>query len=334
MANTEKKFDGMYDLTDRESWETVDELTEEDIWGIEDKESSDGKSKQANGKKWSDVDKLAEEFFALKREGNEGAWQSKALELFSLVMELSYHKYDDALGELWLEVDKFDSSKGKFSKFVLSRLNYRSKDIRDKDFGVQTKDEVDEATDERKKKKKYPVSLNAPQAKEEADGTPLEDRLEGNLPTVYEKMLNEDALLEAVTLMLNLPARLQGKANNPIKANYYRMFFTDGISGYIRSEFDLPEIKRERDLFDAFKLPFLDYYMAKKCRTVSELRYCNLKPYGEVVSGRTVKDELEQPLPNDVYIAYLKAVEQYSATAPALSMQRKEYQSFMREYLC
>ena len=132
--------------------------------------------------------------------------------------------------------------------------------------------------------------------------------------------------------MLDLPNKLQGKANNPEKINYYRMFFTDGVTDYVRSSGGQVFFAHEADLFQAAKLPFLDFFLDRVCRTVPRLASSETRPYGQLVEGRP-DEPVEQPLPQDVYRSYLAREEGRKAGLSAISQQRTAYRAFLKRML-
>lgn len=143
----------------------------------------------------------------------------------------------------------------------------------------------------------------------------------------------DDTLVSLLSLILTLPERLKGKANNPKKITYYRMFFTDGVVAAVH---DIPTrndlgryARHERDLFRAFQIRFLDFFMQKRCRTIADVADCEVKCYGELVAG-TLMEHPGHPLPNGVYREYLNRCEGYDIAADAsVSNQRKEYSQFL-----
>ena len=138
-----------------------------------------------------------------------------------------------------------------------------------------------------------------------------------------------------LSLALCFPERLSGRAKNPQRLNYFRMFFTDSIVDVLHQNLETrPFIAHERDLFQAMKLGFLDFFMKHICRTVPEIECCAVKRYNELVDGRP-DTAPGHPLPNDVYMTYLNTVESYAIKSPGtISNQRAEYERFMRENLC
>ena len=146
-------------------------------------------------------------------------------------------------------------------------------------------------------------------------------------------MLNA-AMVELIALMLRLPQELRGRANNPQRLNYFRMFFTDSVADIAQNQEGISSLEeRERDLFQVLQLAFLDFFQTQTCRTVAQLRGSRNKPYGQLVPGRPMTDP-GHPLPNDVYCAYFEGREGTRIGASALSNQRAAYKELLEGYLC
>lgn len=237
------------------------------------------------------------------------------------VFELVYRLFpgrDDAINTIFLgEWKRFDPEKGTVYNFFSARIRLREKD----------------AVRANQIRKQHIVE-DGPAGKN------MESSVLSNLPAGPEadpdSTLQLDATAcELLAAILELPQRLQGRANNPERHSYFRMFFTDGISGFLRSgEAPAALLRREADLFRAVNLSFLDYFLVQQCRTVAAVQSSDLKPYGALAEGRPMDCPPAQPLPGDVYASYLKRVEGVQAGASAVSNQRKEYKKFMRDVLC
>ena len=81
------------------------------------------------------------------------------------------------------------------------------------------------------------------------------------------------------------------------------------------------------------KLPFLDFFMEKTCRTLLEVTGTNLKDYGLMVPDRPM-EKPKQPLPNDVYLWYMNTQEDAQLKSlSTITNQRKAYQAFVEENL-
>ena len=85
-------------------------------------------------------------------------------------------------------------------------------------------------------------------------------------------------------------------------------------------------------LFQAAKLPFLDFFLDRVCRTVPCLASSETRPYGQLVEGRP-DEPVEQPLPQDVYRSYLAREEGRRAGLSAISQQRTAYRAFLKRML-
>ncbi len=177
---------------------------------------------------------------------------------------------------------------------------------------------------------------------------PLEEDVDGNevpLAALYrakspntegmDALFYDETAVRFLNLALTLPERLTGRANNKSRLNYFRMFFTDNVVGILHQGLDeAPFAAHEKELFGgALKTEFLDFFMAAICRRVQELCATPVKPYGEMVEGRSMEPP-SHPLPNDVYLTYLNGIEGLSINAAStISTQRKAYEGFMRECL-
>lgn len=148
-----------------------------------------------------------------------------------------------------------------------------------------------------------------------------------------ERMRMDAEVCALIAAMLELPQRLQGRANNLTRHNYFRMFYTDGVVTSLRN-CPVREIlrKRQRDMLAAMKLEFLDYFMAEQCRTVDRIADSPLKAYGELVEGREM-EETDLPLPGDVYVSYLDRVEHTKVGLSAVSQQKRAYQQEVTKWI-
>ena len=214
---------------------------------------------------------------------------------------------------------------------MLARLGLRERDLRYKD--AEMRRETREENGQKRQQWVRAGSLDAPagEGQEETAGSRLAD---GSAASGQENLEVESRAWELITLILLLPQRLTGQANNANRINYYRMFFTDGTVAALFSVGDRPYRTHERDLFAAMKLPFLDFFLEDVCRSVDAILSSDLKAYGRMVEGRPMEPP-GQPLPNDVYLEYLNAKEEAGVkSASAISNQRAAYYEFLKENLC
>ena len=225
----------------------------------------------------------------------------------------------------------YDPAKGNFKNYVLKVLKNRREDQRHEDLGSHRKNVVQE---DGTTKQEWIDNTSLDVYEDEDATTTWKERLSGpSIHTPDEMLIAQQTALQLITIILQLPQRLRGQANNPEKINYYRLFFTDGVVSSVYAVGGDIYIAHERDLFEAMKLPFLDFFMAEVCRSVHEIYEGKLKPYGAMVEGAPMS-EPKQPLPNDVYTTYLDKEENRQVKASALSNQRTAYLAFLKEQLC
>lgn len=279
---------------------------------------------------WEQVDRLAVEWHELPEDGNEAAKKNLEEQLFLAILNLmddrdDVHKQEllGVLGEFWMnDWKRFDPDRSPMSVFLKQRLEFRWKDQRREEQGLRKKTVDGEKTTVRN------ASLDDEESCIQIDSI-ADRRAETDLEDVF---LDERAY-ECLALILELPDRLRGRSNNPDKINYYRLFFTDGVVNYIRSNPADVFFPHERELFQAMRVPFLDFFLSQVCRTVQSVSQSDTKPYGELVEKRPM-EPVEQPLPNDVYTSYMSRVEKRPVGIPAISQQWQAYRSFLRESLC
>lgn len=285
---------------------------------------------------WEQIDQLAAEWYALPKEGNEAVKKSMEQSLFCALMDilertnLRFYTEDhsvisavDAIGDfVSKDFGLFDPNQSPFSKFFQSRIKYRALDLYRADKGIRKK-KTEEGT----------VTVSDASLDNEENLAAAQ-----NIPDERAKRPDEDVVLEEwayewLALILKLKEYLPGKQNNPSKRLYYRLFFTDDVVNYIRSNTGKVFFKHEQDLFRAMRRPFMNFFLMERCQMVSEIWQSRVKLYGELVKGREMKP-VEQPLKNDVYSTYLANVENRKAGSAAISQQRTAYREFIKEKLC
>ena len=255
-----------------------------------------------------------------KAESAENTAVREALrnELFALGFAL-YDDKSDAFITTFVNFfqTKYDPQKGEASHYfsrAMSRRKHDNENKKPRESGLETDTEDGKSVE------------NAALIKTEVEAWENGSSVEAGVGA-------DDTLVSLLSLILTLPERLKGKANNPKKITYYRMFFTDGVVAAVHdipTRSDLGRYARhERDLFRAFQIHFLDFFMQKRCRTIVDVADCEVKCYGELISGAPMEHP-GHPLPNDVYREYLNSHEGYDITADAsVSNQRKEYRQFL-----
>lgn len=224
--------------------------------------------------------------------------------ILTLILEL----YDDGtekVFDLFEEtLSHFDPNKGrKFShyfKFIKSRRSKDFKDIADREQQVDSLDTIYEDGQ---------GSL----------GEQIAGRETGNPEVLLEL---SDPILEWTSMVLNFADRHQGQASNETRRNWYRIFYTEDLTHAAK----IAPIRflHERDMFQALKQTYLDYYMERACHTLREIVETPLKPYGEVVPGAVEGEkETKLPLPAAVSLYYLMTIE--GKTSGVSSNSRSNY---------
>lgn len=247
---------------------------------------------------------------------NQAVREALRNELFALGFEL-YDDRSDAFVTTFVNFfqTKYDPQKGEASHYFSRAMSRRKHDDKNKKSGLETNTEDGKIEES--------AALVKAEVEEWENGGSVEAGVDA-----------DDTLVSLLSLILTLPERLEGRANNPKKITYYRMFFTDGVVAAVHGVPQRSELWRyarhERDLFRAFQIRFLDFFMQERCRTVVEVADYEIKRYGELVSGAPMEHP-GHPLPNDVYRAYLNSCEGYDIAADAsVSNQRAEYKRFLR----
>lgn len=295
------------------------------------------------------LNEMGREWYKLSYE-KDGA-RKKALEekiflaIYDMVKEEALL---DAVGEFFMQNWRdFDPDRMDLSAYVWKNLKFRKIDMFRKDNHVRRTavkaaenggEESNEGTP--KTESKYDLSLDYVSGDGEEGGT-LADTLsdEKSDMALMDVFFFDETLMQFLTLALNFSTRLKGKANNATKIQYYRMFFTDGVVNFVHGEKE-PEVldvckSKERDIFSAMELPFLDFFETETCRNIDEVSYGRLKLYGALVDGCPMEGEVKMPLPNDVYMSYFERVEGKTVKkASSVSDQRATYRKFLREEVC
>jgi hypothetical protein len=125
--------------------------------------------------------------------------------------------------------------------------------------------------------------------------------------------------------------KLRGK-----KRDRFRLCFADFLVNYIdeNPHFLTVLYARERDLFRAMQLRFLDFFMADTCRSIDEIRASGKKALDCMIDGRSGTVPDKYPMTANTYIAYLDEVEgekvQKSTISNFQSQFRKYFQGILR----
>lgn len=276
---------------------------------------------------WNVLDREAAQWCAMERQGNEERWKSWEVRLFNEIVKLLPPKLLDGLGLFWeREWPKFDADRGPLSGFVKTRLAQCVKDLGREDRNEGRVRVTDPATGEKKTVWRARAgSIHVPVGDGDRPG-----ELGDAIPDPRSLQAQEDLfagmllLAAAVQVHRRLPD-LPGK-----QPRYFPLFLTGDVADQVqRGALPGADPHDEMELFSSLRLPFLDFFMLRACRTLKDLAHTPLKPYGDLVEGRQAETPL--PLPNDVYIAYLSREEHDTVSSPAISRQHEAYRTFVRE---
>ncbi|WP_291236766.1 hypothetical protein [Frisingicoccus sp.] len=172
------------------------------------------------------------------------------------------------------------------------------------------------------------------------DNRPLEETVAdpSSMDNFDNNLIADEWFYEINSQIINFVLKYKGRNYNPIRLNYYRLFYTMGILNYCQhvSVVSEPHFSHECDIVRSLKYPFIDYCMTDICRSISEIYNGTLKRYCDVVDTNDIKEQVKPipiPLPNTVAIAFLDRVENNSISAAAFSQQKQKYQSEVRKIL-
>lgn len=105
---------------------------------------------------------------------------------------------------------------------------------------------------------------------------------------------------------------------------WYSMLFTEDVTRIAKGS--EPKFQHERDIFSAMDTEYLDYYMSKPCRTCLRIACTPLKPYEQVVPGKSGEIPVHREMfPADVSLAFLERIRGTSVKGSARSNQKKFY---------
>ncbi len=272
---------------------------------------------------WENLNQIAEEWYRVREiEGEEAHATTLMNDLFTGAYQMVTRQADqDQLGSLFLVMRTFNPAVGNFESFLRKKIGYLVIDQQKEDNGVR----------QYKNEKCRPESLD--QLKySEGTVTALDLQADEMTATGLDVVLIDDTQLELLTAIMRMDQLLPGRANNETKKRYYTLFFTDGVSNYLRGEGETVYIKHERDLISVLSFPFLHWFTVERCETIREIQQSITKNYCDLVEGRG-ETPVRQPLPGDVYTTYAEKALNQVISAAAISQQHKSYREFLRERL-
>ena len=276
------------------------------------------------GVKWHDA----------KQKGDNEVKMAQSTILFKYLLMQSDCEIDseiekEAINEFWIrDFNIFDPGIKSFCAFYESRIDYRKKDVISKNT-LRTKKRYD-PSDDSSFVKSYNESISV-----DDDETILLDILSNNEVTPEDKAIQKRDLEKLIILISGIWSNLHGKADNERKRLYYKLFTTDVLAGFIKSEYKERDVlyNRERDILNGMYNQFLDYFMEEQCRSLDEIFKGKIKQYiTDEINNREIEVR-NLPIKNPVYVSYLANIEQIRVRDSAVSEQHKGYKELIKKLL-
>lgn len=265
-------------------------------------------------------------------EEDSAAYESCWLEIWTALYEI-YHPYlkseadFEAFHGLVEETKRnFDPAKGSLSSYFTTRLSLRT------------------STREKKEQADNPVLRLSGESSEEKEGEnkpsgteAVDLKAERSLRAVEDSDTQSAALLELCSQILHFSENHNKKNGNKTRRNYFELFYTSSVTSYIKMEEQQPRFRHPRDIVGAMKLPFLDYCLADRCRSVADIYWSDMKRYGDVAEELPPSKQdkpIPLPIPNPVGRYYLMRIEGVPSVSEATySGQKSAYLKEMKERL-
>jgi DNA-directed RNA polymerase specialized sigma24 family protein len=145
-----------------------------------------------------------------------------------------------------------------------------------------------------------------------------------------DTLIATELAIKHMNLIINFYEFNRGKKANQVRYDYYKMFYTDNIGNAVRSEDCLKTfIIIEDKVQETMNLNFQDFYTKEPVRSLTALKKVKYKKHCEVVTGEASK-ELENPLPNNVFLEYYNQVNGIATSLPTVSQQKKAYKEYVQ----
>jgi hypothetical protein len=107
------------------------------------------------------------------------------------------------------------------------------------------------------------------------------------------------------------------------------MFYTDNIGNAGRSEDCLKTLLSLKISARNHEFEFSGFLYKEPVRSLTALKKVKYKKHCEVVTGEASK-ELENPLPNNVFLEYYNQVNGIATSLPTVSQQKKAYKEYVQ----
>lgn len=282
-----------------------------------------------NGKK-EKLNRLCGEYCSLKQE-DAAAKMALKQEIFKTAFEL-FPRYADYFGwffeEYWKRYDH-EKYNGNAYNYFLYGLGKSKKKQRDKDWGVHRRTIKNSETGEKGTIRITNVPIYT--ENEEGEMEPIDNeglKTPDGSTEIIENDDVEDIIIAHFGLIINFWNHFKGHAANDNKFRWYQIFYTEDTTCAVKKELGVHPrlLKHEREIFQAIRKTYLDFYMKHECRTLDELFNTHLKTIAEILPGHARgNEEIPLPLQAKISVAYLTECEKVKATEGSRSQQHKTY---------
>lgn len=147
---------------------------------------------------------------------------------------------------------------------------------------------------------------------------------------VTSELTTAEIAIKHMNLIINFYKFNDGKKANKTRYDYYKMFYTDSIGNAVRSQHCVKILLPIEDkVCEAMNLNFQDFYTKEQVRSLAELKKAKYKKHCEIVTGEDTQ-ELENPLPNDIFLEYYNQINGVTTSLPTVSQQKKAYKEYLK----
>lgn len=248
--------------------------------------------------------------------------------------------------------DTYDPAKGLLSHYIPFVQKRRKVDIIRKMNGRNSVEEIDQGNipdhdqEKAKQKRQFPTLIRIDSTVKDKEKSKSETSM-GHLikdPTssagfdeTNEEVFADQFLYELSSEIISFAENNRKGKRDLSTLNYYQLFYTSGITSYIKMTPELPKFQHERQMLSVMKMPFVDYCMTEKCRSFAQIYFGDMKRYAEVVDSVDNKVDPSKPIPipipDVVGICYLKNKENRTVPKGTYADNKKRYCNHMKSAL-
>ena len=243
-------------------------------------------------------------------------------------------QFELAVNEFWASrLHKWDPEEQEFSKYFMHQMKYSKIDVHRQEYERHKMTVSDKQTGEKKVEWVHPVFLDSPLS-EDSDIS-LRDTLADKTDEIGRILEDEDQTLDDTAIdfvrqIVSMSEKCGKRVTSPERKRYFSIRYTDIVSKFIREEQRSPCRKHEDEMLAQMRMPFLDYTSDRICRTVCEIASSQVKPYCQLVDGRTEDTTPpKQTFQADVYLAYIERIENCQVSRSSLSQHKTAFEDIL-----